>query len=56
MGGRQGDGGFEHVDHFAFVGELKTYPDKEDFEPSGKDKSVMMKALVHAADIARARA
>ena len=37
--------------HFAFMGELKAMPAKEDFDPTGKHKPEIMKALVHAADI-----
>ena len=33
------------------MGELKALPTKEDFEPDGKHKPDIMKALVHAADI-----
>jgi len=37
--------------HFAFTSEIKTLPSKEDFDPEGKHKPDIMKALVHAADI-----
>lgn len=33
------------------MGEIKGLPGKEDFEPSGKHKMDIMKALVHAADV-----
>jgi hypothetical protein len=33
------------------MGEIKALPGKEDFEPDGKHKADLMKALVHAADI-----
>ena len=33
------------------MGEIKAMPSKEDFEPTGKHKPDLMKALVHAADI-----
>jgi hypothetical protein len=37
--------------HFQFMGEIKAMPAKDDFEPAGKHKGELMKALVHAADI-----
>lgn len=37
--------------HFAFMNELKSHATKDDFEPEGKHKPDIMKALVHAADI-----
>ena len=37
--------------HFGFMAELKGYPAKEDFDPAGKHKPDMLKALVHAADV-----
>lgn len=37
--------------HFQFMGEIKALPNKDDFDPSGKNKPDLMKALVHAADI-----
>jgi hypothetical protein len=37
--------------HFAFLGELKAMPNKEDYDPTLKHKPDIMKALVHAADI-----
>lgn len=37
--------------HFAFMGELKALPNKDDFDPVGKHKPDIMKALVHAADV-----
>lgn len=37
--------------HFQFMGEIKAMPTKEDYEPEGKHKPDLMKALVHAADI-----
>jgi hypothetical protein len=33
------------------MGEIKNMPSKEDFDPAGKYKPDIMKALVHAADI-----
>lgn len=40
--------------HFQFMGEIKAMPIKDDFEPNGKNKADLMKALVHAADIGNA--
>jgi hypothetical protein len=37
--------------HFVFMGEIKGMAAKEDFDPAGKYKPDIMKALVHAADI-----
>lgn len=37
--------------HFGFIGDLNAMPNKEDFDPTGKHKPDLMKALVHAADI-----
>jgi len=37
--------------HFAFFADLKALPSKEDYDPRGKHKTDLMKALVHAADI-----
>jgi hypothetical protein len=37
--------------HFAFMGDIKAMPNKEDFDPVHKYKPDIMKALVHAADI-----
>lgn len=37
--------------HFMFMGEIKAMPFKDDYEPSGKHKPDILKALVHAADI-----
>lgn len=37
--------------HFQVMGEIKTWPTKDDFEPSGKHKHDIMKALVHAGDV-----
>jgi 3'5'-cyclic nucleotide phosphodiesterase len=37
--------------HFPFMGELKALPNKDDYDPSGKYKPDIMKALVHGADI-----
>jgi hypothetical protein len=37
--------------HFGFFGEIKAMPGKDDFDPAGKYKSDIMKALVHASDI-----
>ncbi|CDW84348.1 3 5-cyclic nucleotide phosphodiesterase family protein [Stylonychia lemnae] len=37
--------------HFAFIGELKSMPDKADYDPTEKHKYDIMKALVHAADV-----
>lgn len=37
--------------HFAFMGDIKAMPSKEDYDPEGKHKPDIMKALVHAADI-----
>jgi hypothetical protein len=37
--------------HFAFMNDIKLMPQKEDFEPDGKHKGDIMKALVHAADV-----
>eukprot|EP00347_Sterkiella_histriomuscorum_P006963 403350769 len=37
--------------HFGFQSELKAMTSKEDYDPSGKHKPDIMKALVHAADI-----
>ena len=37
--------------HVQFMGEIKAMPSKEDFDPTGKYKPELMKALVHAADI-----
>ena len=40
--------------HFAFMGELKALPSKEDYDPTSKHKPDILKALVHAADIGNA--
>lgn len=37
--------------HFAFMGELKSLPGKDDYDPVVKHKPDLMKAMVHAADI-----
>jgi hypothetical protein len=37
--------------HFPFMGELKALPAKDDFDPVGKHKPDLMKAMVHAADV-----
>lgn len=38
--------------HFQFMSEIKAMPNKkDDFDPAGKHKPDLMKALVHAADI-----
>ncbi len=38
--------------HFAFTGDIKAMPAKDDYDPSiAKYKPDIMKALVHAADI-----
>lgn len=37
--------------HFPFMGELKSLPGKEDFDPVNKHKPDILKAIVHAADI-----
>ena len=33
------------------MAEIKALPSKPDFEPSGKNKYEIMKALVHAGDV-----
>ena len=37
--------------HFTFMNDLKAMPNKEDYDPSNKNKPDLLKALVHAADI-----
>lgn len=37
--------------HFAFMADIKAMPSKEDYDPRGKYKPDILKALVHAADI-----
>ena len=37
--------------HFPLMGELKTLPSKEDYDPVGKHKPDLIKAMVHAADV-----
>ena len=37
--------------HFSLVADIKALPNKEDFEPTGKNKGDLFKALVHASDI-----
>ena len=37
--------------HFTLMKDIKALSETEDFEPAGKHKGDMMKALVHAADL-----
>lgn len=37
--------------HVQFMNEIKSLPNKEDYDPTNKYKPDIMKALVHAADI-----
>ena len=37
--------------HFAFMNEIKAMNMQDNFDPAGKQKPDIMKALVHAADI-----
>lgn len=37
--------------HFPFMAELKGLPSKDDFDPQGKHKPDLFKAIVHASDV-----
>lgn len=37
--------------HFAFMNDLKTMLQKDDYDPAGKAKPDILKSLLHAADI-----
>jgi len=37
--------------HFTFMNEIKGLSQQDNFDPAGKNKPDIMKALVHAADI-----